>query len=424
MEKLRGVFCNIINRPEVLFLVFGFVFGVLFLFLTPPFQVPDEQAHLHRAIETANGIFYNKIPPSYSRYDAIIENMDEYKKFSSKYTKKFHQVSGYSSIMYLSSSLGVKTGALFQNAYLMFYLARFFNLLSWLILIYFAIRITPVFKWQFAIFALLPMSIYEGMSVSADSFVNSFLFLFFAYMFKLVFENKENLKNYQIVIYAFMILISSFLKGCLIYPAFLIFLLKDKRKYLIGGITILFGILIGGLWASHNYVMVSPDVNPELNKEILYTFPVKVLFLIFKSLILNSLYWLKGVIGILGNLDVRFPLFIYSIISIIYFLSFFLIPVERKICMRYRAYSLILILLFFIIVCTALFCTWTPAGFPKIGGFQGRYLISIFPLFFLLFGQNAAIIKRPNRIIYLFEIFVFVILIYTCTVLANVYQFS
>lgn len=424
MEKLRGLFSNLINRPELIFLIYGFVFGVLFMFLTPPFKVPDEHAHFHRAIETANGVFYNRVPPKMSEYDKIVQRLPEFRVRVDIYTHKFHQVSGYSSIMYLASALGVKVGALFKNAYLMFYLSRFFNLLMWLVLIYLAIKITPVFKWQFLLFALLPMSVFEGMSVSADSFVNSFAFLFFAYMFKLMYDKKEKLNKWEICIYTIMSIVSSLLKGCLIYPAFLLLLIKDKRKYIISGLVILLSVIIGGLWASHNYVMIGPNADVALQKEILQTAPVSVLMKIFKTIVLSSFYWAKGAIGILGWLDIRFPLSIYTITLIIYSMSFLLIPAEYKVRKSYRILSLGLIFMFLIIICTALFCTWNPVNNPKIGGFQGRYLISVFPLFFMSFGQNVGAFVNYGRVKAFYLIYVFVVLTYTCTILEDVYHFS
>lgn len=424
MEKLRGLFSNLINRPELIFLIYGFVFGVLFMFLTPPFKVPDEHAHFHRAIETANGVFYNRVPPKMSEYDKIVQRLPEYKVLVKEYTHKLHQVSGYSSIMYLASALGVKVGALFKNAYLMFYLARFFNLLVWIVLTYFSIKITPVFKWQFLLFALLPMSVYEGMSVSADSFVNSFAFLFFAYMFKLIYEKKQKLSGAEISLYTVFSILASLLKGCFIYPAFLIFLTKDKRKYLTGIIVIFVSALIGEAWAAHNYVMVAPEVDSELQRMILYTTPVSVLTLIFKSIFLNSLYWIKGAIGILGWLDVRFDESVYTIILIIYAMSFLLIPSEKKVEKSYRLFSFSVFLIYLVVVCAALFCTWNPVWTTKIVGFQGRYLISVFPLLFMSFGQNVGAFVNYGRVKAFYLIYVFVVLTYTCTILEDVYHFS
>src|SRR5262245_50539373 len=41
--------------PEVAFWRLGLVFGLLFLVITPPAQVPDEPVHFYRAYHLANG---------------------------------------------------------------------------------------------------------------------------------------------------------------------------------------------------------------------------------------------------------------------------------------------------------------------------------------------------------------------------------
>ena len=52
---------NFINKlkPEFIFLILGALFGLIFLIITPIFQVPDEPMHLLRACEVANLIIHN-----------------------------------------------------------------------------------------------------------------------------------------------------------------------------------------------------------------------------------------------------------------------------------------------------------------------------------------------------------------------------
>ncbi len=51
-------------RPEKILLVFGLVFGLTFLFLTPPFQVADEGVHFFRSYQTAQGELVDPTIPS------------------------------------------------------------------------------------------------------------------------------------------------------------------------------------------------------------------------------------------------------------------------------------------------------------------------------------------------------------------------
>lgn len=174
-------------KAEYIFLILGGLFGILFLFITPVFQVPDEPMHLLRACEVASGVIHNNkegditkdILPN--RKIALKQNYSMFKEFNNKehYTDLFefkdlnytHNNSGYSFLLYLPSAIGIKiTSLISSNPYIIFYAARLFNLFSWLALIYFAIKLTP-FKWQYMICALFPMTVYEGMSISADFFI-------------------------------------------------------------------------------------------------------------------------------------------------------------------------------------------------------------------------------------------------------------
>ncbi len=418
--RIKASLDNIFSKPEIIFLVLGVIFGFLFLILTPPFEVPDETGHLHRAIEVSNGIFWNKVPAKVSEIDKVFMNDSSYSREFKIVGKNFHFQSGYAPVMYMFSALGIKTGWIFKNTDLMFYLARVFNLFVWLALIYAAIKITPVFKWQFMFFALLPMSVFEGMSVSADSFVNGFSFLFFAYMFKLIFEAKERLTLKELLLYGIFAVISSLLKGCLIYPVFLLVLVRDKRKYFIAAAVLAVSVLIGGLWAFNNHVVLGPEAMPDECKRFLINEPFRYLVLVVKTMVLSSVYWFKGLIGILGTTDVRYPLGVYVITGVVSLLSFFFIQAEKKISIKSRVLAAGLIFLFFMIMLTTLFVTWNNPLRGKIGGFQGRYIISVLPLFFLLLARNSKF-KYETYYKLLLLIFLGILLIYSCFFITAVY---
>ena len=390
------------------------------MILTPPFKVADEPGHLHRAIEVSNGVLWNKTPAKISETDKLFLSDLKYSRNFENVGKDFHFQSGYSPVMYIFSAIGIKIGWIFKNTDLMFYLARLFNLFAWLALIYAAIKFTPVFKWQFMFFALLPMSIFEGMSVSADSFVNAFSLLFFAYMFKLIFEAEEKLSLKELSLYGIFAVISSLLKGCLVYPVFLLLLSKDKRKYFITGIVLALSVLIGGLWAFNNHIVLGTDAMPYECKMFLITEPFRYFLLAVKTMLLSSIYWFKGLIGILGSTDVRYPLGVYVITGVVSLSSFFFIQAEKKISIKSRVLAAGLIFLFFMIMLTTLFVTWNNPLRGKIGGFQGRYIISVLPLFFLLLARNSKFKYETYYKLFLL-IFLGILLIYSCFFITAVY---
>ena len=160
------------KKPEFIFIIFALIFGFFMLFITPKFGVSDEPAHFIRAKEVSQGILYNNLPEN---------RTDNY---------QYHGASGYSPVMYSFAGVTLKFTQRFNEDF-QFYAGRIANLIVWILLIALAIHITPIFKWAFFVTALLPMSVFEGMSYSADSFSNAFAFLYFAYIFKLIFNEKE-----------------------------------------------------------------------------------------------------------------------------------------------------------------------------------------------------------------------------------------
>ena len=144
---------QIITRPEIIFVITALVFGLLFNIFTPPIKVADEDAHIWRSCEVADGFFYNQTPaysvPSQKYFDNIINS-----------PKTAHQATGYSPILYAPQAIGIKLSSVTNNGLFMFYFARFLNMLVWIILTAIAIKITPVFKWLFFFTALLPMTVF------------------------------------------------------------------------------------------------------------------------------------------------------------------------------------------------------------------------------------------------------------------------
>ncbi len=427
MENFKGLFQKLVCKPEIIFLILGLLFGILFMVLTPPLQVPDEAGHLHRAIEISNGIFYNKVPAGVSGCDKLFLADNTFKQEFQHTGEKFHLQSGYSPVMYIASSLGVKIGAAFKNPFAAFYLARVFNLFFWLAAIYFSIKLTPVFKWQFLFCALLPMSVFEGMSVSADSFVNAFMFLFFAYLFRLIFSGKEELSRPQIILYCLMTIISSLLKGCLIYPAFLIFFVKDKRKWLLGSCAIAAAVLSGLLWISANYVALGPEGVPSEAKNYICAFPFEFAMKLLRTVVVSPLYWIKGTIGILGYLTVkRFPAWFYLMTFFVFWGSFVFIPEKFKFGLKIKLLSLGLIVFYTMMVLTALFITWNPVDTVKIHGFQGRYFIALLPLFFIVFSNSVPTVEplQSSKFKNFLLAYIMFMLVSSCTLLVYVYQIS
>ena len=190
LYKLKNAYLCI--KPENVFFVLSIIFGTIILFINPPFLVPDEEAHFYRSYQLSQGIlipYNNSVPSEIYQLkanlgtDKIIvlhtyqSKLSLLRQFfiSSTYNSGDKLVNTtatlqYSPIAYFPQSIGILIGRILSLPPIsVFYLARIVNFLLSIFLITLALKITPLLKWTFAIIALLPMTLYQLASVSADS---------------------------------------------------------------------------------------------------------------------------------------------------------------------------------------------------------------------------------------------------------------
>ncbi|MBK8501992.1 MAG: DUF2142 domain-containing protein [Saprospiraceae bacterium] len=197
--------------PHRFFISTAILFGLIMVFLTPPFQVPDEVNHFYRAYQIADGGFFAErhnqrlgghVPESFIKltepfldlrwkmnrktsYPKIRDQLSIPLNEEKKVFIDFPNTALYSPISYLPQA-----GAIFVLKHLnlrpliLFYAARILTLLIWIICIGFATKTLPRFKWLFTFLALLPMSLFVNMSLSADVVTNIIAFVFLAYILK------------------------------------------------------------------------------------------------------------------------------------------------------------------------------------------------------------------------------------------------
>ncbi len=173
-------------KPGRIFLSVAGSFGLIMMIITPPLQVPDEPAHLFRSYQVAEFNWF-KIPDNIPRGLASLADSCQRMNFSTHEKTKPSEILSFSSIPldrgdrvtrdspnyilpYFPQAIGIIIAKILNlNILWHFYLARLFNLAVTLLLIFLAIRITPVFKWIFAIVGILPMSLYQFASLSYDA---------------------------------------------------------------------------------------------------------------------------------------------------------------------------------------------------------------------------------------------------------------
>ena len=438
-------------KPQKIFLFFALIWGTLTVFVTPPFQVPDEPAHFFRSYQIANGGFIPEtrnnlvggfVPSSLMQtinlFSGIAfhpENKSEFenirKSLSIPLNREiksfgfFPNTGLYAPVTYTAQSLAIVTGQLFNlQPIILLYLGRLFNLLSWIIIIYFAIKITPIYKWLFLLMALMPMSLFQAASISADVFTNSISFLFIASIFKLAFEKNTSFKKkdlYLLISLLVLLTMSKYVYSFLLILFFIIPLSKFETKknyikttlylFIFTALTLSIGIyfvkqIYGTVDPNVNYYGNAPEtpiVNPNLQIQYILTHIFDYLKTIILSFWILKEFLVNSFIGNLGWLDTPLPI-LYILIAVSLLCLLAITENNKNIFISVKSKFILLVCFGIIILtlATLLYLTWTPVGKSVISGLQGRYFIPIIPVFLTLFYNRKYMI--PQKVIQLMTI--------------------
>ena len=435
----------IFASPHFFFLFESLVFGLLFIIITPPLQGPDEQAHFFQAYEVSEGkIVYNATdtyPKSLKEtYKTIFYNDDIRFAGNNKYeigrTKvAFHiplnqgsrEVSdgymtgtAYPPVTYAGSAVLILLGRVFSFApVLLIYLARVGSLAVWVLLIYLAIRMTPIGKWQFAVVSIIPMAVFQSSIVTADSFATAVLILYLAYILRIYVQKVQiNYRQYLILGLIASMLALSKIVMIIFVPLVLLLVFRQKVKIddkhrttyyvyiwlmliMIAATLVTLGwSLLSGNLKSGSTLPVGVNPTTQIHNVIFH--PTEFIFALWNT---NFYTWSDGVIrstiGTFGWSDTPMAL----IFMVLGYLSLFVVMignrgedygVAKKLTHKLPIFFLFLLgVAYFIGVSLALFVYYTPVNFNIIVGLQGRYFLPLFILPIVIFlNKDAFIVNK------------------------------
>ena len=402
--------------------------GLCYLLFIPLGKVPDEETHAKRAYEISegqlitgrnkqnrSGRMLNKNMVTYFRY----KSYHDYKKVFTKKDKKeksfsaFPAASVYSFLCYIPQSTGILLGRIL-NLPLIFqlYLGRIFSFISWLILIYFAIKIIPYKKICVFGICFLPMMIQQAISLSADSLTNGISIFFIAYTLYLK-ERKESLSKKDFVILSITTVILSMCKIVYLPICLIVFIIpyskfsSKKDKYIKLGLLILSVIILNLIWLKigSSYLQQSNmRTNPSTQLQFILSSPITYLQYCFNTIYEYGFSWIFTLVGsslCLNDVNLSQT---YSIILVFLIVYLLLFDNNKKIDNYSKLLSFFIIGSIVMLILTSLFMQWTTVGSTKIEGIQGRYFIPLLlPLSILMNNTNISIKKgiRINLITYL-----------------------
>ena len=435
--------------------------GLIYIYLSPPFQVPDSPNHFFRTYQLATG----QITPSHDnntvggwvpnsfhqlqetftpyRYNAYHkmehEVLDSVKEIELNEQEKvymhFPNTGVYSPVSYIPQTIAMRIGLwLKMKPINIYYLVRVFSFLCWFGMIVLTFRFLPIKKLLFGVLVLLPMSLFINTSFSADMMINGMSWLYLALVLNLALTERKLTVKYGISLIILIILIG--LAKLVYIPIVAVLLIVPFIKF--GGklrmlffvlISILLGFGSASLWKSkidtfyYSYFEynsayrdnVTLGYKSDVNKQIEY---IKLNKLNTIKIFSNSFFrdlddLLYGYIGNIGWNRFQFPLwfilFSYGIILLFTFsynTDEYFLSIKQKIILL----GIATVLIFLVIL--SQYLIWVPVGHNEVWNISSRYFFPVFPMLFLTLSFKVVKINKQVGIL-IFTVYTILVTVYS-----------
>ncbi|MGK0363583.1 MAG: putative membrane protein [Saprospiraceae bacterium] len=427
--------------PQKFFLYTATLFGIIYAFVVPPFQVPDEVNHFKYAFYLSEGhlsgqntgdrlggeipvsiseiatifrpIRFNyeeKSTPERRQKAAQISLNSEERKFTD-----FPNVGAYAPTPYLPQiTFLLLTKKVNLPPLYLLYGCRLATLLFWIVLVYFSIKIIPEKKWLWTLCALLPASLFMNSGVSGDVVTNAVAFLLIAVLINLIRNKNAFLTKKTTFLLFFLAGILALNKFVYTPLLFLIFIVpKNKfknRNLLISGLLGTTTLLILALLLHTKSLFIPYDlyninfrdgqtinsgVAPMEQLKFVLSHPISFIKILLKSWIELAPANLSHYFGKFGweknylPFPVIFGLLLLTIIS-----ALRKEKIENPISTKWKPALLSIAFIISVALSFTLYLQWDKVGSDFISGLQGRYFIPVLPLVWFAFPRILTIKDR------------------------------
>ncbi len=415
-----------VKRPEVLFLVIVLLIGTMFIAVSPAIAGVswDDQIHYDRTLNISNflnGVMYDsdkEIIDNAHLSSAIRSSDEQYAAYINELERLYEQESysrlsfnrfGVWSATYFPAALGIMLSrGLGLSWTLTFMMGKFFNLVVYSLVFYYAIKRIKGGKMLIAAIGLIPTSVFMAATYSYDWWIIAFTTLGFSYFFAILQEKEKAPATRDIVTAILAISVGSLAKPLyvvLLFPILFagkILNLSKKQKRLIVVLVFTCGILLAATFVApflitgpYTDIRAGGDVNgPEQLKFILGN-PLRYIGILFGFLKgYLSLEQSASYIEVFAYLGAG-TYFVLPLLTI--WVMAFVNKGDKKdsllpICLS----GIFAIVMLLMLIPTALYIEFTPVGSNTISGCQQRYLLPIlFPAIYLICGTNRQ--KEPSH---------------------------
>jgi uncharacterized membrane protein len=389
------------ERDAWLYAAIALPFALLFAFLTPPFQSPDEVGHYWRAMAISRGSLRavmvagrpgDRIPADARDLVATLW-MDLAGKEQVKFDRaKFRDARAlrpsdplvsvsfpafYTAVPYTPQALAlVVTRRLHCPTLVGFYAGRVLNAIVGVLLVMLAMRMLPDAAWVFACAGLTPMFLYLAGTFSADVVTAGLAFC----------ATAAALRPIKAAFPAFAGLLSLAKPGYALIALLALPRLRQKRERVAIAIAFV-AVALGGWLATMNardsYFPMRSDIVTDARAQATNVAhaPLRFLNVAAADYAHHAWAYLDQLIGRLGWLDIGLPSFvIYAYLALFLFVA---LSLSVRFGIAERAMLAMVFVATLLTLSLAQYLIWSPVGGSEIEGLQGRYFIPAVPLLLL-----------------------------------------
>jgi len=402
------------HRAEIYLLSVLLIIGLAASFLLPISGGYDEETHLLRVWEMSaysfipNDELVGKMPfpavyweLSYRRQPIVrAVKPDLWEKYGELSLDAHDYIYGnvetrsvYSPPLLLPQALVMRLFGRSQRfpALIVYYAIRFVGLLSYLILVWLAVRLIPYGKWILAVLASSPVAILQASTIGADAISNGIAFLFIGGTLAIA-KRKELLwKDWVALAFLFFVLFWGKLN--IIPLALLPFLVIRPPQFRIrhGYLSLLLVVVglcllevFGWNLLAYSRLHTAPDgTDPVGQIRFILLQPLEFLFILSGNIWTKGLDYLRGWIAIYGFAYWPIPTWTYYLYITGLATALLIREKNEEIEKRTRRGLLIVFIITYLATIISLYVTFNPVGHDFIAGVQGRYFTTVMPLLFL-----------------------------------------
>jgi uncharacterized membrane protein len=444
MRNFVSSWAAMLVRRDRVYFAYLSVALVIFTFLVPPFQKPDEQRHYQSAISITNldficrqdsaGEYYFPLQRKYVELPDLMHIWDVWDlgsptgaKFQPGWLRQDFSDPGYDETVpiyacnrplvggfasahgpvlgYVPNALGLLLGKPFESPLVGFYLARAFGAVFFVVALALAIRVTPVqYRLPVYFYGALPTVLHQVSEISYDVVQLSLFPLIFACLVKIVLADRPVerpalltfmalllwMVSARIVTYLPLVLLIFAIRPVNIAPSF-------SRALAVSAAFVAVAALLTAVFSIAylprvNEVEEGSGIDPPAQAALFLERPKQFFSASYESLVSRGEWLIKDGIGSFGWGDTKLHYYSYFAFLMLGAIVVYRV-IERDVAvLTWGQIGVVLgtVLLIVALLFFTLYVVASPVGGYAVEGLQGRYFVGLFPFAVLGVSQLAA----------------------------------